>query len=61
MCGSLSRRVSSMTSVSGSPLEAAIALLTTGENPKPFIWTKSADEILQRLAAYLDRIPGAGH
>jgi transposase len=31
------------------------------ENPKPFIWTKSADEILQRLAAYLDRIPGAGH
>jgi transposase len=31
------------------------------ENPKPFIWTKSADEILQRLAAYLDRIPGAAH
>jgi transposase len=31
------------------------------ENPKPFIWTKSADEILQRLATYLDRIPGAGH
>jgi transposase len=31
------------------------------ENPKPFIWTKTADEILQRLAAYLDRIPGAGH
>jgi transposase len=31
------------------------------QNPKPFIWTKTADEILQRLAAYLDRIPGAGH
>jgi transposase len=31
------------------------------ENPKPFIWTNTADEILQRLAAYLDRIPGAGH
>jgi transposase len=31
------------------------------ENPKPFMWTKTADEILQRLAAYLDRIPGAGH
>jgi transposase len=31
------------------------------QNPKPFTWTKTADEILQRLAAYLDRIPGAGH
>ena len=31
------------------------------EDPKPFVWTKNADEILQRLAAYLDRIPGAGH
>lgn len=31
------------------------------ENPKPFTWTKSADDILERLAAYLERIPGAGH
>ena len=31
------------------------------DNPTPFTWTKSADEILERLAAYLDRIPGAGH
>jgi Zn/Cd-binding protein ZinT len=31
------------------------------DEPKPFVWTKTADEILQRLAAYLDRIPGAGH
>ncbi|HEY0541049.1 MAG TPA: IS630 family transposase [Actinoallomurus sp.] len=30
-------------------------------DPKPFIWTKTADEILERLASYLDRIPGAGH
>jgi transposase len=29
------------------------------EDPKPFIWTKTADEILQRLASYLQRIPGA--
>ena len=34
---------------------------TWNENPRPFAWTKSADEILERLAAYLDRIPGAGH
>jgi transposase len=31
------------------------------DNPQPFIWTKTADEILERLASYLDRIPGAGH
>jgi transposase len=29
--------------------------------PKPFVWTKTADEILDRLASYLQRIPGAGH
>jgi len=31
------------------------------DNPQPFIWTKTADDILERLASYLDRIPGAGH
>ena len=31
------------------------------DNPKPFIWTKTADEILERLASYLQRIPDAGH
>ncbi len=31
------------------------------EDPAPFVWTKNADEILDRLASYLDRIPGAGH
>jgi len=31
------------------------------DNPTPFAWTKSANEILERLAAYLDRIPGGGH
>ncbi|MGW2585248.1 IS630 family transposase, partial [Streptomyces virginiae] len=34
---------------------------TWNENPRPFAWTKSADEILERLASYLDRIPGASH
>jgi transposase len=34
---------------------------TWNEDPRPFAWTKSADEILERLASYLDRIPGAGH
>jgi transposase len=30
------------------------------ENPKPFTWTKTADEILERRALYLQQIPGAG-
>jgi transposase len=30
-------------------------------HPKPFIWTKSADEILQSLGRLLKRISGAGH
>ena len=34
---------------------------TWNQNPKPFAWTKTADEILDRLTAYLQRIPGAGH
>ena len=31
------------------------------KNPKPFIWTKSADEILETLAAYCQRIIDSGH
>ena len=31
------------------------------QNPQPFAWTKTADEILDRLASYCQRIPGAGH
>jgi transposase len=34
---------------------------TWNENPKPFTWTKTADEILNSLAKYLARISGAGH
>ncbi len=30
-------------------------------DPKPFIWTKTADEILESLARLLRRINGAGH
>jgi len=31
------------------------------ENPRPFVWTKTADEILESLARYCQRISGAGH
>jgi transposase len=31
------------------------------EDPKPFVWKKTADEILNSLAKYMKRISGAGH
>jgi transposase len=31
------------------------------EDPKPFRWTKTAEEILDSLAKYISRISGAGH
>ncbi|HMK62958.1 MAG TPA: IS630 family transposase [Acidimicrobiales bacterium] len=44
-------------------LEAAIAQWTDtwNDDPRPFIWHKSADEILETLGAYCARISGAGH
>jgi transposase len=30
------------------------------EDPRPFVWHKTADEILESLAAYCQRISGAG-
>jgi transposase len=34
---------------------------TWNQNPKPFAWTKTAEEILDSLARYISRINGAGH
>jgi len=31
------------------------------DNPRPFVWTKSAEDILERLGRLLRRINGAGH
>ncbi|MFE9923035.1 hypothetical protein ACFYQA_16035, partial [Streptomyces sp. NPDC005774] len=31
------------------------------EDPRPFIWTKTAEEILESLARFCRRISGAGH
>jgi transposase len=30
-------------------------------NPKPFIWTKTADQILESVAAFCKRISNSGH
>jgi transposase len=34
---------------------------TWNQDPKPFVWTKTAEEILSSLARYCQRISGAGH
>ena len=31
------------------------------QNPKPFIWTKTAEQILDSIARLLKRTNGAGH
>lgn len=44
-------------------LEAAIRqyLAVTNQDPKPFVWTKTADEILANVARFCHRISGTGH
>ena len=44
-------------------LEAAILTYIALSNtaPKPFVWTKTADEILANLARFCHRISGTGH
>ncbi len=31
------------------------------EDPQPYVWTKTSDEILETLACYCNRISGSGH
>jgi hypothetical protein len=33
----------------------------TNERPKPFVWTKTADEILASVARFCQRISNSGH
>ena len=44
-------------------LVASIRTWITGwnENPRPFVWHKSADEILHTLASYCERVSDSGH
>ena len=48
---------------STSQLERAIReyLRMNNDNPKPFVWTKSADEILESVARFCRRTSGTGH
>jgi transposase len=42
-------------------LESDIRAWNWNENPKPFVWKKPAEEILDSLARHRQRISGAGH
>jgi hypothetical protein len=44
-------------------LEAAIVryIDVTNERPAPFVWTKTADEILASVARFCHRISNSGH
>jgi transposase len=48
---------------SSRALEAAIEtfIATSNENPKPFVWTKSADEILASVGRFCRRTSDSGH
>jgi hypothetical protein len=34
---------------------------TCNDNPRPYVWTKTADEILASIANYCNRINDSGH
>jgi transposase len=36
-------------------------IATWNSNPRPYVWTKTANQILERLTGYLNRIPDSGH
>ncbi|HSH60954.1 MAG TPA: IS630 family transposase, partial [Acidimicrobiales bacterium] len=44
-------------------LESAIRswIDTWNEDPRPFVWHKTADEILETLSGYCERIFDSGH
>ncbi len=57
------RRIRRGTFRSTQALEAAIreSLQVYNEDPQPFIWTKSADDILKSLRSYCEGFSGEAH
>ncbi|MBR7828743.1 IS630 family transposase [Actinospica sp. MGRD01-02] len=49
------------TSVQALEQDVRDWIATWNDNPKPFAWKKTAEEILDSLARYLQRISGASH
>ncbi len=61
--GLTEKKVRRGTHRSTRELETAIEeyLAVSNEHPKPFVWTKTADQILAKLARYCQRIYNSGH
>lgn len=57
------QRIRRGTHKSVQSLEADIRawIADWNSNPRPFIWTKTAEEILESLARFCRRISGAAH
>lgn len=57
------RKLQRSTHRSGVELEQDITAWTIGwnENPRPFVWTKTADQILETLAHYCQRNNASRH
>jgi transposase len=49
------------TSVHALEADIRTWIETWNQDPKPFVWTKTAEEILSSLTRYCQRISGAGH
>ena len=49
------------TSVQGLERDIRAWVVTWNENPRPYVWVKSADQILASLARYCARISNSGH
>src|SRR5215472_16907531 len=54
-------RPGSHTSVQALEADIRDWIVTWNENPRPFAWTKTAEEILNSLAEYLSKISGGAH
>jgi transposase len=54
-------RRSAHRSVAALEADVATWIEAWNADPKPFVWTKSADQILETIAAYCQRINDSGH
>jgi hypothetical protein len=57
----LESRPKNATHWSTRSMAAEMGISTWNTDPRPYVWTKTADEILERLATYLNRTPDSGH
>jgi hypothetical protein len=50
-----------ITPATNSSTDTPLLINAWNEDPKPFVWSKTAEEILNSLARYISRITATGH